>query len=108
MSFTNGKPFELTDEMLKMPWSGFRDGRTLRCHLCGEFFLVGSTVRFVYANFKGGPRCGNFLVCVKCDGPDVLDRAAVHYQESRTRFWHFHNHDYLPAHPELNKTGGPR
>lgn len=88
MSFTDGKPRVATAEDLKAPWSGRRDGSRFRCRLCGHKFAVGDVWRFVFANFSASPsHYGNFFVCEKCDGPDVLARAAAQEEEGRRRFW---------------------
>lgn len=104
VSFTDGKPFVVTQEMLSMPWGGFRDGRKLRCLLCGAFFMVGTSARWVYANGGGPYRHGNFYVCLPCDGPDVLDRAA----ELAERAWAFW--ESSKPHPQATTTanGKPR
>jgi hypothetical protein len=86
LSFTDGKPREVTAEDLKLKWSGSTEN--FRCRLCGHRFKVGDVFRWVFANFAESPsRHGNFLVCVSCDGTDVLKRAAAQEEEARTRFW---------------------
>jgi hypothetical protein len=86
MSILDGKPRETTAEHLKLKWGGSPEN--FRCRLCGHRFKVGDIWRFVFANFKdSGSNYGNFLVCVSCDGHDVLVRAAAQEQEARTRFW---------------------
>lgn len=88
MSFTDGTPQVATAEDLEMWWSG--SPANFRCRLCGAKFCVGDVWRFVYSNFSASPsRYGNFLVCQKCDGPDVLQRAAEQEREYETRFWWF-------------------
>lgn len=85
MSFTDQKPWTVTDEDTKRPWSGHRDGSRFRCMLCGHRFVAGDLARWVYAW-----KPHNFFVCVKCDGPDVRERMAVIYDESKTRYWWLH------------------
>ena len=88
MSFTDGKQREATEEEIRAPWCGKRDGYCFRCRLCGWRFRVGDVWRWVFANFKDSPsNNGNFLVCLSCDGADVLDRAAKQEQEAKDRFW---------------------
>lgn len=74
MSFTDQKPFTLSDKQSKARWGGFSGGR-IRCSLCLKRFKVGDTVRWVYDN-DGNSKCraGNFFTCVDCDGPNVRDR----------------------------------
>ena len=60
-------PFVVTPVELGRHWSGAKDGRWFRCHLCGQFFKEGETVRAVYSNFGGSPFNGNPLVHA---GPD--------------------------------------
>ena len=38
-------PFVVTPVELGRHWSGAKDGRWFRCHLCGQFFKEGETVR---------------------------------------------------------------
>jgi len=84
MSFTNQKPFVATAADCAAGWSGGKNGKYFRCYLCGHQFIPGDTVRWVFAAHQ---HLGNFMVCVKCDGPDVLDRWVLHNQEFRQRFW---------------------
>lgn len=102
MSFTDQKSFVLTAEILARRWSGHADGRTLRCHLCGEHVLIGQTIRWVYANSSAhlGCRSGNFFVCATCDGPNVLERAGRHEENGRKMYWYLMDADSLPAHPQ--------
>lgn len=75
MSFTDQKPFEVTADDLRRRWgSGFK------CKLCGHEFVLGDTVRWVYANGTPGAQCGNFLVCFGCDGENVLQRGIDDFQ----------------------------
>jgi len=74
-SFTNQQPFVATEQQVKMRWGG-----GFKCKLCGHAFAAGDTVRWVYANGTPGAQCGNFLVCQKCDGPDVLERAIAEFK----------------------------
>lgn len=89
MSLLTGKPTVATAEHLKLKWSGSTDN--FRCGLCGYRFKVGNVWRFVFANFEASPsKAGNFLVCVSCDGSDVLERAAAQEAEyHHERFWRF-------------------
>jgi hypothetical protein len=78
-SFTDQKPFVITPEEKK----AFSRGRRFNCRLCGHTFLIGETARWVYANGQDSPiPCGNFFVCKKCDGPDVLTRAAESFNQA--------------------------
>ena len=89
MSWTDGKPFTVTDEMTRVYWGGGPGGK-LACRLCGHIFRSGEVARFVFVNYTGS-RChfGNFHVCVDCDSPDVVARAADDeeaYRDAQRRF----------------------
>lgn len=88
MSFTDGKPLLATEEHLKAPWSGKRDGSMFRCRMCGYKFQLGDYWRFVYTNDIPGAG-GNPLVCERCDGGDVCARWVQMCEEARTKFWWF-------------------
>lgn len=89
-SFTDQKPRVATESDCAMQW-GFssKRGEGFRCYMCGHRFVPGDTWRWVYANGGGAPG-GNFLVCVQCDGEDVLERRRQLYAEFHAdRFWSF-------------------
>ena len=89
MSFTDCKPWIVTEEDCKRPWSGHP--RNFRCYMCGHRFKVGDTVRWQYTNDMKGAG-GNPLVCAECDGTpkDVRDRWQARLKEWRSdRFWWF-------------------
>ena len=93
MSFTDGKPFVVTEESRRAPWSGGKNGECFRCYLCGYKFKLGDTARWQFTNNIPGAG-GNPLVCTDCDGPDVIERwIAMHREwENYTRkqpFWWF-------------------
>lgn len=102
--WTNGKPFTVTDEMMSQPWSGYRDGRMFRCHMCGEFFRPGMVARFVWCNGikaaqDAGVHCGNVMVCAACDGPDIFARLAEHGRIGKERYWSLQDPERLPRNP---------
>lgn len=106
MSFTDGKPFPVTEQEMGYSWSGARDGRNFRCHLCGKFFIVGDFAIFVYANGAESPvRCGNFLACSTVDGPvhgtkpEMLDMAAAGERKVRELYWWALPHQQRPSRP---------
>lgn len=68
MSFTDCKPFVVTDEQTKLKWGGRDDN--FGCKLCGHKFKAGDTARFIFGNGKAGIRCGNFFACSLCDQGD--------------------------------------
>lgn len=70
MSFMDGKPWAATAEDVKASWSGVKNGERFRCLLCIHKFEEGDIVRFQHM-----PNMINFMVCEKCDGPDVKERA---------------------------------
>lgn len=82
-SFTNQKPFVVTETHLGYRWGGHSDGRNFRCFLCGRRFKAGDTVRWIFLH----GRCGNPFVDAVCDGPDVVDRILAHYEDGKQRFW---------------------
>ena len=71
MSFTDQQPRVATEEDVKAPWSGIRNGKRFYCRLCGHQFQVGDTWRWVCA---GSIHRLNLMVCASCDGEDVLVR----------------------------------
>lgn len=81
MSFTDQRPRVATETHVTK-WGG--DGKCFRCYLCGHKFKVGDVWRWV-ANPPWGIY-GNFLVCEKCDGADVLDRWISANKELEERF----------------------
>ncbi len=73
--WTDQKPFVASPEDTKKRWGG-----GFVCKMCGHKFISGDTVRWVYANGTAGMGTGNFLVCARCDGPDILDRAKADFE----------------------------
>jgi len=71
MSFTDQQQRIATDDELKAPWGGRRDGSRFRCYLCGHKFQTGDKWRWVYNQDQGTI---NFMTCEHCDGPDVRER----------------------------------
>lgn len=69
--FTDGKLRKATKSEVNAPWCGckHRDGRSFRCYVCGVPIFENDLWRWVY-NQPGK----NFLTCVRCDGPDVVER----------------------------------
>lgn len=65
--FTKGARFVVIESDLRGNWSGCRHGIRFACGLCGRRFIVGDTIRWVYANGKNGAPGGNFFVCGPCD-----------------------------------------
>lgn len=63
MSFTDQKPFAVTEEHTKARWGGCKNGK-LTCGLCGHVFRVGEIARWQFASGQG---CCNFFVCTLCD-----------------------------------------
>ena len=86
-------------------WSGYRDGRTCRCHLCGVFLVPGQRAAFIYMGIgsRGGSLpVGNVFVCEGCFKPDedeMVEAIKTHHMEATQRFWAFFDHDLLPPHP---------
>jgi len=68
MSFTDRKPFVVTEEQTHLAWSGKPDGARFRCGCCGYKFRAGNIARWEFTNDTPGA-CGNPFVCQQCDGP---------------------------------------
>jgi hypothetical protein len=82
-SFTDGKPHIITEEMIKAPWSGDKNGKYFRCYFCGHRFKVGETFRWQYTNDISGA-CGNPLVCQTCD--DGHDKTRKNWKVKCNKF----------------------
>ncbi len=65
MSFTDGKPFIVTEKQVALKWG--TSGSPLRCGCCGHTFAEGDTAHWQYTNDTPGAG-GNPFVCVACDG----------------------------------------
>lgn len=87
MSFTDQKPFIVTEDQVHQNWSGGKDGKHFRCGMCGHKFQAGDTCRWVYMNSTPDSHFGNFLVCAECDGPGIQARRIMWEREAGTRFW---------------------
>lgn len=96
MSFTDQKPRVATEEDCKRQWAGGKNGKKFRCYLCGHKFVPGDTWRFQGTAGGGytdenGKKWGvtNFLVCEKCDGPDVVQKWLHHNIEffATEKYW---------------------
>lgn len=87
MSWTDQKPRVATEEDIKAPWSGQKNGKYFRCKLCGHKFQVGDYWRFVFHNY------GNIIVCQDCDKDDpVIKWTQLHTEWSKLKegkFWWF-------------------
>ena len=88
MSFTDGKAWTVTEEETHLNWSGGKNGKYFRCNLCGHKFKAGDTARFQFTNGTPGAG-GNPLVCLNCDGPDVVERWKQMCEDAHTKFWWF-------------------
>ena len=101
MSFIDQKPFVVRESEYNARWSGYKDGRTFRCILCGDYFRIGDTARFIYMN---DTRCGvgNCFVCSGCDGDDIKQRI-IDMAERANKYWWLKDSDHLPPRPELPK-----
>lgn len=90
MSFTDQRPWTVTENDMATRWGGI-DARSersrFRCMLCGHRFEVGDSARWVYMNGTAGAHCGNVFVCQPCDGDDVRDRIVAHAKEGREKHW---------------------
>jgi hypothetical protein len=84
MSFTDQKPRIVTEKEYHGKWGGYTDGRRFRCYMCGHRFQIGDIFRWVCPKNSG---VINFMVCEKCDGPDIVDRWIERVKELETKFW---------------------
>lgn len=92
MSFTDQKPFIVTEEQPKLPWGGKTNGDNFRCACCGHRLQAGDTARWVFTNTgekltKG--LHGNPFVCGPCDLPrdDLLLKLQAMREESKKYWW---------------------
>lgn len=92
MSFTDQKPFTVTDKMLTYTWGG----GGLRCSLCGMKFKSGDVARWVYCNSSPELKCHNFMTCQNCDGEDVAKRGSDSYEKavSMAKAWGIYGPDW--------------
>jgi hypothetical protein len=90
VSFTDGKPWTVTEEDLKAPWSGGKSGKYFRCYLCGHRFKLGDIARWQYTNDVPGAG-GNPLVCRRCDGTkaEIALKWISMKKEAEGRMWYF-------------------
>lgn len=97
MSFTDGKPWTVTEEDVGRMWSGGKNGKYFRCGLCGHKFQPGDYARWQYTNDIPGAG-GNPMVCEKCDGTkeEIVAKWAAMHEESNNRMWWFcHREDKI-------------
>lgn len=83
MSFTDQKP-RFATEKVKGNWGG--DGARFRCYFCGYSFQVGDYWRWVCSR-----KYTNFLVCKRCDHPDIKKTWEDRNEELKTKFWWYVN-----------------
>ena len=90
MSFTDGKPFVVTESQCRASWLGGKNGKHFRCGLCGHKFAVGDIARWQYTNDIHGAG-GNPLVCQKCDGTkeEIVTKWKAMHEEAKGRMWYF-------------------
>lgn len=92
-SFTDQKRRVATEQDCQGKWSGGKPGENFRCYFCGWKFKPGDGWRWQYANGRtiriNGVTRGliNFLVCDRCDSPDILDKWVSLNEELYIRFW---------------------
>lgn len=72
MSFLKGEPQIASEQDVKSPWLGMRNGNGFRCHLCGYRFKIGDYWRCQFTNNIPGAG-GNPLFCKSCDDtPEIV------------------------------------
>lgn len=88
-NFIKEEPFIVTKKDETLNWSGCRDGKYFRCHLCGDYLKEGMVARFVFLNKKDKhiKGLGNVFVCGSCDGTDVWDRLKAHAEGAKAYWW---------------------
>jgi len=90
-NFTNQKPFIVEEKHLTLPWNGGKNGKYFRCGLCGDKFITGDIIRWVYTNDVQGAG-GNPFVCERCDGTreEILKKLLELKKEyNDPKFWRF-------------------
>lgn len=80
--FTNQLPWVVQEGDPQKPWSGYKDGSSFRCIMCGHKFVVGDYIRWV-----AGQGTQNFFVCEKDDSGDVAKRYAQKEKDSHDEYW---------------------
>lgn len=114
MSFTDQKPFTVTDEHIHARWSGRRvakDATThplFRCAWCGHRFKVGDVARWVFTNCSGEETkgiSGNPFICAPCDGPrlEILRRLREAHEEFRAERWWWFRQSSDEVHEAVNE-----
>ena len=90
MSFTDQKPFIVSEKDLKTRWGGGKPGEYFRCGLCGYRFCLGDTARWQYTN-DTPEAWGNPMICEKCDGPreEIITKWKRMHEEAKSRMWWF-------------------
>jgi hypothetical protein len=87
MSFTDGKPFVVTEEDTHLAWSGGENGKYFRCNLCGYKFKAGDIARWQFTNNIEGAG-GNPMVCSSCDN-NVIEKWKQMKLDVKTKYWWF-------------------
>lgn len=87
MSFTDQKQRIATEQECNAKWGCDEASKRFRCYLCGYKFKIDDCWRWIYDNNADG--MGNFMACVKCDGPndDVIARWRKHAELGERLFW---------------------
>lgn len=86
MSWTDQKPYTVTQEHLKLNWGGV-GRKNFRCGFCGHKFKKGDIARWVFTNHtKAG---GNPFICFDCDEPDNPAKAVEAWKEKHKVFESF-------------------
>ena len=90
MSFTDGKPFVVTEEDTRRPWGGGANGKYFRCYLCGHRFQAGDVARWQFTNDTPGAG-GNPMVCQACDGTkeEIVARWRQMHLMASDAMWYF-------------------
>jgi len=94
-SFTNQRPFTVTDRDVVASWCGVPNGKNFRCAWCGYKFRIGDTARWVFTNNQGAVSGihGNPFICASCDnGEDILGQLEKMAIEAKTKYWWFCRH----------------
>lgn len=90
MSFTDGKPWVVTDKDCRAKWGGADNGKRFRCYLCGHKFVPGDVARWQYTNDTPDAG-GNPMVCKDCDGTkdEIVEKWKAMHAEANRRMWWF-------------------
>lgn len=87
-------PQPATGKDVSAYWSGGKDGKYFRCHLCGHQFQVGDTFAALFTNTPDFDQysVGNPIVCGEClKLPNLLEvwrNKGIAWEKIREEYWY--------------------